>query len=168
GTPYGYYLSSRRSMIMNISTGLGTLVHELCHPLLEEDFPGIPSWLDEGIGSLFEACSCGEHIYGYVNWRLPVLKEVLREGRYVPLRKVFSTTREEFYNDAKGAHYAEARYFCLYMQEKKVLRRFYKSFRDNQGNDNTGIVFVEKAFGGKKLEDIEKDWLIWVKGLSYE
>ena len=167
-TPYGYYLSSRRSMVMNISTGLGTLVHELCHPLLEEDFPEIPSWLDEGIGSLFEACSCGKHIYGYVNWRLPVLKRSIREGRYVSLRKVFSTTSEEFYEDRNDTHYGEVRYFCLYMQEKKVLRKFYKSFRRNHFRDKTGIHFVEKVFGGKKLEDIEKDWLLWVEGLRYD
>jgi len=53
-TPYGFYMSRERKMVMNISTGTGTLAHELVHPLLSEDFPGVPSWFNEGFASLFE------------------------------------------------------------------------------------------------------------------
>ena len=52
-TPYGFYMSRERKMVMNISTGTGTLAHELVHPLLAEDFPGVPSWFNEGFASLF-------------------------------------------------------------------------------------------------------------------
>ena len=38
-TPYGFYMSGERKMVMNIGTGTGTLAHELVHPLLAEDFP---------------------------------------------------------------------------------------------------------------------------------
>src|SRR5438552_76570 len=53
-TPYGFYMSRERKMVMNISTGTGTLAHELVHPLLAEDFPAVPSWFNEGFASLFE------------------------------------------------------------------------------------------------------------------
>ena len=39
-TPYGFYLSSERKTVLNLATGLGTLAHEIVHPLLCEDFPG--------------------------------------------------------------------------------------------------------------------------------
>jgi hypothetical protein len=34
---------------------MGTLTHEIVHPMLEADFPGAPEWLEEGIASPFEA-----------------------------------------------------------------------------------------------------------------
>jgi len=40
---------------MNAGLGLGTLTHELIHPIVETDFPRAPTWINEGIASLFEA-----------------------------------------------------------------------------------------------------------------
>jgi len=73
-TPYGYYTSRHESLVMNISTGGGTLVHEIVHPFMASNFTACPSWFNEGLASLDEAC--GEkngHIVGYSNWRLRVL-----------------------------------------------------------------------------------------------
>ena len=41
---------------MNISTGGGTLVHEIVHPFIQSNFPNCPSWFNEGLGSLYEQC----------------------------------------------------------------------------------------------------------------
>ena len=54
---YGYYKPSEKTMLMNINTGTGTLVHEMTHALVRYDFPDIPSWFNEGLGSLYERCS---------------------------------------------------------------------------------------------------------------
>ena len=32
-----------------------TITHELVHPIVESDFPRAPTWIDEGLASLFEA-----------------------------------------------------------------------------------------------------------------
>jgi len=53
-TPYGYYSREHKALIMNISTGGGTLVHEIVHPFMEANFPDCPPWLNEGMGSLYE------------------------------------------------------------------------------------------------------------------
>ncbi len=56
---------------MDISTGGGTLVHEIVHPFIEANFPNCPPWLNEGLGSLYE--QSGEvqgRIHGFTNWRL--------------------------------------------------------------------------------------------------
>src|SRR5258708_36148519 len=37
-TPYGYYSSAHKALIMNISTGGGTLVHDIINPLLGAHF----------------------------------------------------------------------------------------------------------------------------------
>jgi len=43
-TPFGYYKRENHSLVMNIATGTGTLVHEMTHALVEADFPQIPAW----------------------------------------------------------------------------------------------------------------------------
>ena len=81
GTPYGYYSSTHKALIMNISTGGGTLVHEIVHPFVESNFPACPPWFNEGLGSLYE--QSGEvdgHIHGYTNWRLPGLQAAIKAG----------------------------------------------------------------------------------------
>ena len=78
-TPFGYYSPAHKALIMNIATGGGTLVHEIVHPFMEANFPSSPSWLNEGLGSLYE--QCGEengHIHGYTNWRLPGLQRAIK------------------------------------------------------------------------------------------
>ena len=56
---FGYYKPDKRTMVMNISTGGGTLIHELTHALIVYDFPDVPRWFNEGLGSLHEGCQIG-------------------------------------------------------------------------------------------------------------
>lgn len=164
-THFGYYSSRNRSLVMNIGTGTGTLVHEMVHALIESDFPHVPAWLNEGLGSLFEQCRFTEHgLKGLVNWRLPILRKAISDKRLTGLRKLVSTSRNEFYDDEKGTHYAEARYFCMYMQELGLLEKFYKEFRANHKGDPTGAKTLEKLFG-KPLEKVQPDWLTWIATL---
>ncbi|MFS8087315.1 MAG: hypothetical protein ACMG6H_16910, partial [Acidobacteriota bacterium] len=86
-TPYGYYSSSHKALVMNISTGGGTLVHEIVHPFIEANFPACPPWFNEGLGSLYEqAGEVGGHIHGYTNWRLPGLQAAIKARRVPSFR----------------------------------------------------------------------------------
>ncbi|MHC4778598.1 MAG: hypothetical protein ACYTFG_08505 [Planctomycetota bacterium] len=164
-TPFGYYMPSREAMIMNIATGGGTLIHEMVHALMAYDFPKAPKWFDEGMGSLFEGCQFRDKgIYGMVNWRLPILKRGLAEGRNLTLRALMRTTWQEFLDEESSLHYAQARYFCMYMQEKDLLETYYRLFRDGYEKDPMGIDTAEKVFG-KSLEEVEAECLAWVKTL---
>ena len=164
-TPFGYYKSAERSLVMNIATGTGTLVHEMVHALIEPDFPQVPAWFNEGLGSLFEQCRVTPHgLKGMVNWRLPILLKAIEKKKLTGLRNLVSTNTRQFYHDERGTHYAEARYFCMYMQELGLLEKFYKAFKDNFKEDPTGAKTIEKLFG-KNLEEIEKEWLQWVHRL---
>lgn len=78
-TPFGYFSHQHQSLIMNIDTGGGTLVHEIVHPFIAANFPGCPAWFNEGLASLYE--QSGEHrgrIWGRTNWRLAGLQEVIQ------------------------------------------------------------------------------------------
>lgn len=165
---FGYYKPSKRVMLMNISTGTGTLVHELTHALVRFDFPDIPSWFNEGLGSLYERCSIdNDEIMGYVNWRLPALQEAIQNNKLQSLEKLMKTSEDEFYGDNSDVNYSQARYLCMYLQEKGLLKKFYKEFRNTYSNDPTGITQIENITG-IKLNTLEKDYVNWVKGLKYD
>jgi hypothetical protein len=165
---FGYYKPGSKVMLMNISTGTGTLVHEITHALVRYDFPDIPSWFNEGLGSLYERCSLNNNtILGYVNWRLPGLQDALNDNSYTSLNTLVNTTEDEFYGSNSGFYYAQARYLCLFMQEKGILKNFYKSFRDGFNKDETGKKYLEQAFN-KNIDEIDKDFVPWVKALRYE
>ena len=168
-TPYGFYMSKERKMVMNISTGTGTLAHELVHPLLAEDFPGVPSWFNEGFASLYE--QSGERngmMIGFVNWRLPKLKQVIKIGRGIPLADLVRTTTEQFYGeDDRGVNYATARYLCMYLQEKNLLIPFFQEFKKSAKQDATGALALERATG-KKPAELDPDWRAWVLSLRYQ
>jgi len=166
-TPYGFYMASERKMVLNLATGLGTLQHEIVHPLLGEDFPGVPAWFNEGFASLFESTQdLNGRKVGRSNWRLGDLKRSIRERREVPLRTLMETNTDEFYGDDRGVHYAMARYFCLYLQLKDLLVRYYQEFRASAGADPTGIAALERVTR-KSLEDFEKEWRSWVSELEW-
>ena len=167
-TPYGYYLPGHQALVMNIDTGTGTLVHEIVHPLLAADFPQVPSWFDEGLASLYEQCCQRDgRIVGLLNWRLPVLQEGLRAGHFVALEKLLATSRDEFYDDPYGMHYAEARYLCYYLQEKNLLRRFYHEFRRNHLTDPSGKASLLRVTQKDSLAQLQAEWLGFLAPLSY-
>ena len=165
---FGYYKPNKRTMLMNISTGTGTLVHEMTHAVVRYDFPDIPAWFNEGLGSLYERCSLNNgEILGYVNWRLPRLQEALNDGTYTSLESLMKTSDDNFYGSLSDYNYAQARYLCMYLQEKGVLKNYYKTFRDGYENDKSGISYLEKIMGSK-IKDFDKDYVAWVKTLKYE
>jgi hypothetical protein len=162
-TPYGFYMSAERKMVLNLGTGTGTLAHELVHPLIGEDFPGVPAWFNEGFASLFEHAVRGDdgRILPRVNWRLGDLKRAFREGREVRLATLMETNTDEFYGDERGVNYATARYFCFYLQRQDLLVRYYREFRATVNADPTGKAALERVTR-KSLADFETEWRSWV------
>lgn len=167
-TPYGYYSSEHKALIMNIATGGGTLVHEIVHPFVEADFPGAPAWLNEGMGSLFEACGEEDgHIVGYPNWRLPALKEAIGRGVVPSFQELTGTTEDEFYRADPGTNYAQARYLFYYLQERGLLVRFYKAFRAARASDPTGYGTLQKVLGERDMNVFKRRWEGWVMMVRY-
>jgi len=165
-TPYGYF---RRDgiMVMNVGTGTGTLVHELTHALIKPDFPDVPDWLNEGLGSLYEQCSIdGDSIQGLPNWRLTGLQRAIRNGKLRPLTEMIQDPH--FYGEQHvGLNYAEARYILLYLQQQNKLGEFYSRVRDHHGDDPTGLATLKQMAAPDSLETFEKNWRRWVMGLRF-
>jgi len=167
GAPYyGYYSPAGRTMVMNINTGSGTLVHELTHALIVYDFPNLPTWFNEALASLHEQCNVEEDgITGLPNWRLPGLQAAISGGKLRPLAEL--VTKRDFYGPAQGVNYAQARYFVMYMQHKGLLRGFYRYFRGHADGDGADVRAIEHVFG-RKITEIEPAFIAWVKTLKFE
>jgi hypothetical protein len=165
-SPYGYYRSAERSMLINVESGTGTIVHEMAHALMHADFPNIPTWFNEGFASLFEQNRIAKgSISGLTNWRYPILKRAIDTNSVVKLRQLIKTTTDEFYNDEEGYNYAEARYLCFYLQEKGLLRDFYNRFKQTGAYDPSGLRTLEEVLQ-KDIESIETEWLQWARALQ--
>ncbi len=167
-TPYGYYSSAHKALVMNISTGGGTLVHEIVHPFIEANFPACPAWFNEGLGSLYE--QCGEvdgHIHGFTNWRLPGLQKAINQGSVPPFRKLMAMNTSAFYNDDdKGTNYAQSRYLCYYLQQRGLLIRFYREFHAHRDEDPTGYKTLQRILRVRDMNAFKKRWEQYVLGLK--
>ena len=168
-TPYGFYLAEKRALVMNIATGSGTLVHEMVHAFMPANFPGCPTWFNEGLGSLYE--QCGEEdgvIYGYTNWRLAGLKKAIQEKRLKTFAELCATSTTEFYEDDKGANYGQARYLCHYLQEQGLLLKFYRALRARAALDRSGYATLQATLGKPDMAEFQKRWEEYVLGLRFE
>lgn len=170
---YGYYKPNLRTLVMNIGTGGGTLVHELTHALIDFDFPEAPDWFNEGLASLHEQCAIRPDesgIDGLENWRLAGLQKTIRDGE---LRSLEALIHEDDFRGAEvGLNYAQARYFCLYLQRdgnprgEGVLAEFYGRLRDGSQADPCGATAVRETFPELSWAELDQDFQRWVLELK--
>ncbi|QEG21839.1 DUF1570 domain-containing protein [Mariniblastus fucicola] len=157
-TPYGYYSPSDKALVMNISTGGGTLVHEIVHPFMAANFEACPSWFNEGLASLYEQSSeQNGKIVGLTNWRLRGLQLAIHDGLLGSFENMMSTTDREFY-DGASTNYAQARYLCYWLQQQGKLREFYRRFSENAANDQSGIDTLKEILGTNDLKAFQAGW----------
>lgn len=169
GTPYGFYSRQHGALVMNIATGGGTLVHEIVHPYIEANFPGCPAWFNEGLGSLYEQSAERDgHIVGLTNWRLAGLQRAIRAGRVPAFEALTGTTSSEFYADESGVHYAASRYLLYYLQERELLRGYYRDFVAARGSDPSGYATLVKTLGERDMKSFQRRWEDYVLKLRFE
>lgn len=159
----GLYHREMRMVVINLSTGPGTVAHELTHALAHADFPDLPEWFDEGLASLHEESEFspdGLHLVGRENWRRKFLDEALARDCWKPLDRLLD---EPFADpDIAALDYALSRYVCLYLQERGLLAPFYRKCRSGIATDPTGRFALERILGGKPLDEIDRDFRDWL------
>jgi hypothetical protein len=136
------------------------------------DFPDVPAWFNEGLASLHEQCRFradaagikGPFIEGLVNWRLPALQKAIAEVRLRPLEELIGG--DDFRGRLEGLNYAQARYFCLYLQEQGLLRKFYQTFRDNRRTDRLGLKSAKAMFPDQSWDGLNLAFRRWAAGLK--
>jgi len=167
-TPYGYYSDRHRALVMNISTGGGTLVHEIVHPFVEANFPECPAWFNEGLGSLYEQSSSRDgEIVGLTNWRLAGLQRAIAAGVVPSFRTLTATTSHQFYEQDPGTNYAQARYLVYYLQERGLVRRYYRQFYAHRRADPTGYLTLQRVLGTRDMKAFQQQWETYVTKLRF-
>ena len=159
GTPFGFYSPTDKALFMNISTGGGTLVHEIVHPFIASNFPDCPSWFNEGLASLYEQSADREgQLVGLTNWRLKGLQEAIGNASVPSFQKLCSTTTNEFYHQDEGTNYSQARYLCYTLQQRGLLAKYYHAFVKNVDTDPTGYETLKTILGEEDMTDFQKRW----------
>lgn len=167
-TRFGYYSAAHRALVMNISTGTGTLVHEIVHPFMRANFPACPAWFNEGLASLYEASTEKDgHIRGLINWRFKGLEQAIKERKTVSFERLTALSDTEFYGAAEGysEYYAQARYLCYYLQEQGVLRIYYHEFVANAKTDPTGFETLKRVLRTNDMKAFQEKWEKFILGL---
>jgi hypothetical protein len=160
-TPFGYYSAEHRALIMNISTGSGTLVHEIVHPFMRANFPSCPPWFNEGLASLYEASAEKDgHIRGLINWRFKGLEKAIKDHKTISFQQLTALSEIEFYggSDSYSQYYGQARYLCYYLQEKGLLKKFYAEFMANAKTDPTGYQTLKRILGTDNMKAFQAEW----------
>jgi hypothetical protein len=159
----GYTQRGQRRIVVNLSTGQGTLAHELAHMLALFDFPEMPEWFDEGLAALHEEAHFSDDgltLVGTSNWRSRFLREALARNQLPPLASVIRNPA--FRGEGEGLNYAIVRCFCHYLQERQLLSHFYRKFRTGVELDPTGITTLCELLGAASIEDVDRDFRAWV------
>lgn len=167
-TPFGYFSETENALVMNISTGGGTLVHEIVHPFMHSNFPECPPWFDEGLASLYEQCQEKDgHIHGLTNWRLEGLQDAIEQSSLPSFKTLTDMDAYDFYTKDKGTNYGQSRYLCYYLQEKGLLIEFYRAFYKNRKKDPTGYETLKQILGEENMFAFKEKWQTYVLKLTF-
>lgn len=165
---FGYYDAQQRTVVANVRTGAGTLVHELTHALMDFDFPRAPAWFAEGLAALHEHCRLrddGSGLEGLENWRFAELRTAQEAGLFASLKSL--TDSADFHGADQAKHYAHARAFVLYLQRQGLLRSFYQDFRDRFEQDSTGGLFLNERFAPSADDALDASFRLWFSSLVF-
>ncbi len=167
-TPFGFYSPRSKALFMNISTGGGTLVHEIVHPFMASNFPDCPSWFNEGLASLYEqSAERNGKIVGLTNWRLAGLQSAIRDKTVPEFQTLCGTTTNEFYDEDPGTNYAQARYLCHDLQERNLLTKYYHAFVKNVDTDPTGHETLKSILQEEDMAQFKSRWEAAVLKLEF-
>ena len=174
---YGFYESSTPAVythqFMNNGElgGWGTLFHEITHHFIQLNYRDPPAWFDEGL-----ACFLGEQtriVKGKITvgrpnpWREQILRNEIEQGRRPNIKRLFSSSTEQFNEWDLGCHFARAFFYWLHetgrleQYLKNVQKKGYElSVLEETVSDSYGKINVElskfikkNCYAGAYLKD---------------
>lgn len=159
----GYYQRETQRLV---SRQIGmTLQHEFTHALHGADQDALGQshciWVLEGFSTLFESAQFGDgRIVPQPSVRMWVMQRAIRQKRNIPLKEFVRYTHTQYLKNASIC-YAQGSALMSYLHDKGLLKKWYDAYVATFDKDASGAVALESVLG-KKLEQIEADWLKWV------
>ena len=127
---WGFYRADLRVAIANLGASIGNLRHELVHPLIGDDFPRIPAWLNEGIAALYGTAKWnGKQFQFLVNYRLRDLQRAIKAGTLPTIAELAASTNDDVRGDRAMTFYAMSRYVLLFVEQQGKLTELYADLR---------------------------------------
>lgn len=109
-----------------------TLFHEITHHFVQLNYRDCPAWFDEGL-----ACFLGEQtqiVRGKLTmarpnpWREQILRNEIEQGRRPNIKRLLSSSTEQFRDWDLGCHFARA--FFYWLHETGQLEQYLKNVRE--------------------------------------
>lgn len=127
---WGFYDPQYRVAVANLAASIGNLRHELTHPLTDDDFPNMPAWLAEGIGSLYGTARWnGKRFEFLLNYRLRDLQRAIASQTLPTIRQLASSSAGDVRGEQASVYYAMSRYVLLYLEQRGQLGEVYRGLR---------------------------------------
>jgi hypothetical protein len=158
---WGFYRPDLRIAIANVGQSIGNLRHELVHPLLGDDFPAIPAWLNEGIAALYGTAKPTPKGFEFlVNYRLRDLQRALKHDELPSLAELAASTDDDVRGERAATFYAMSRYVLLYAERHGTLGELYAAMRDASGDVDAQRAVLERYVD-------ERAFRAWAARLRY-
>lgn len=155
----GFYMPGVRIALANVGYSVGNLRHEMVHPMIDDDFPACPAWLNEGLGSLYGTARWNkDHFDFLINYRLKDLQRALRADTLPTFDELARSTWKEVHGPDASVYYALGRYILVYLDRKGTLSTFYADMRAATGNTTAQAKLLAKYID-------EKQFHAWAKAL---
>lgn len=164
---HGYYKPHLRALVVNVSRGSASVLHELTHALASFDFPAAPAWISEGLAALHEDCDIVQNPPGLqprAGGRLEVLREALDANRLGPLSELLA--RPNLHGPDEALLYAHARLFCLWLERRGLLCDVWAGVREAQSDDPSGHATVARLTGDGAGRRLEADFRQFLRTLA--
>lgn len=127
---WGFYRPDMRVAMANLGASIGNLRHELVHPLIGDDFPRIPAWLNEGIASLYGTAKWnGKRFEFLVNYRLRDVHAAIKAGNLPTIEELALSTDADVRGDRAMTFYGMSRYVLLFVEQQGKLTELYGELR---------------------------------------
>jgi hypothetical protein len=154
-------------------SSMGTLSHEVAHPLSLADIPKAPFWALEGLPAVLELPQFdadGGLTGAGAHFRLQTLRDALASKTRAPLVRLDQlfplTTREAFDDASYDLHYAIARESLRWLLQRGLLWTWWHRLRDDILTDPTGQKSFEAVVG--PIDKAQNDWVAWIQSPESE
>ncbi|HLY73221.1 MAG TPA: hypothetical protein VKU80_03815 [Planctomycetota bacterium] len=166
----GYFSYDSRWLVLHLEPDSGSLAHEYCHALFEDDTGRQPAWFTEGLAQLFERFKIENGLpWGLRGSTLGPVQSALAQSRVPELTAFIGLRGQEFFGgDQVSLNYDIAHALMLYLQEKGTLVAMYKEVQKAKAANPFALPIatcraaLEKA-AGATIEKIDVDFRAWLR-----
>lgn len=106
-------------------------------------------------------------IWGFTNWRLPSLQRAIRRGGLPAFQDLMALDTARFYGADPGTNYSQSRYLLYYLQERGLLRDYFRKLLEDRQRDPTGYQTLKAVLGVSDIAAFQREWEVYVLKLVY-